>query len=287
MFRKQIYSQVQGITRVRTSLTKIKGYLLPLPPFEEQKRIVAKIEELMPYADEYDKANIELGKLNEKFPEDMQKSILQYAIQGKLVEQREEEGTAEELYHQIQVEKEQLVEEGKIKKQKKLPEITEEEIPFDIPKSWKWVRINEIASFIKAGGDKPKEIIDQKNSYYDVPVIGNGKENNGIVGYTTTPTVEVPCLTVSGRGTIGYTCYRSEPFTPIVRLIVLNFPSGISNHYIEYVLTAPLEKGVGTSIKQLTVPMIKTKLVPLPPIEEQKRIVAKIEDLEPYTERLE
>lgn len=82
----------------------------------------------------------EVVELNKKFPEDMQKSILQYAIQGKLVEQREEDGTAEDLYKQIQEEKKKLIKEGKIKKTKALPAITEDEIPFDIPENWKWVR---------------------------------------------------------------------------------------------------------------------------------------------------
>ena len=77
-------------------------------------------------------------------PQELKNSILQLAIQGKLVEQRPEEGTAEELYQQIQQEKQRLIKEGKIKKEKPLPEITDEEKPFDIPESWKWVRIQEI-----------------------------------------------------------------------------------------------------------------------------------------------
>src|SRR5690625_5955817 len=89
--------------------------------------------------------------------ESLKNSILQLAIQGKLVEQREEDGTAEELYKEIQLEKEKLIEEGKIRKQKKLPKITEEEIPFEIPDNWRWVRLNDLVKSIRAGGDKPKE----------------------------------------------------------------------------------------------------------------------------------
>ena len=120
--------------------------LFPLPPLEEQKRIVAKIEELLPQIDRYEKAWSKLEEFNKRFPDDMQKSILQYAVQGKLVEQRAEEGTAEELYKKIQAEKQKLIVEKKIKKEKPLPEITAEEIPFDIPESWKWVRIGEVFS---------------------------------------------------------------------------------------------------------------------------------------------
>ena len=139
-YQRKIEKDAEGSTNQSfLKLGNVKSYLVPLPPLEEQKRIVAKIEELMPYVDQYDKAYTAVEELNKKFPEDMQKSILQYAIQGKLVEQRKEDGTAEELYQQIQEEKEKLIKEGKIKKTKPLPEITEDEIPFDIPETWKWV----------------------------------------------------------------------------------------------------------------------------------------------------
>ena len=125
-----------------------KDYLatcvLPLPPLAEQKRIVAKIEELLPLVDRYEQAWTKLEDFNRRFPEDMKKSILQQAIQGKLVEQRPEEGTAQELYAQIQAEKQRLIKEGKIKKEKPLPEITEEEKPFEIPEGWMWVRVGDI-----------------------------------------------------------------------------------------------------------------------------------------------
>ena len=123
--------------------------LVALPSYEEQKRIVSIIEELMPYIDRYEKSWTKLDKFNKRFPSDMRKSILQLAIQGKLVEQREEEGTAEELYQQIQEEKQRLIDEGRIKKEKVLPEITEDEIPFEIPKSWKWVRLGSLGEYKK------------------------------------------------------------------------------------------------------------------------------------------
>ena len=118
----------------------IKNKPIPLPPLAEQKRIVAKIEELLPLVDRYGEAWDRLEELNKRFPDDMRKSVLQLAIQGKLVGQRPEEGTAEELYKKIQAEKQKLIKAGKIKKEKPLPEITEDEIPFEIPESWKWVR---------------------------------------------------------------------------------------------------------------------------------------------------
>lgn len=217
--------------------------------------------------------------------QDLKNSILQLAIQGKLVEQREEEGTAKELLKKIDAEKKQLIKEGKIKKQKTLPEIKEDEIPFDIPESWEWVRLIDLTLFIKAGGDKPKDFLKSKTETHTVPVIANGIQNDGIIGYTKEAIIEESCITVSGRGTIGFSCLRTEPFTPVVRLLVINISDQLDNKYVQNVLTALLERGVGTSIKQLTVPMIEPKLIPLPPLEEQKRIVAKIEELMPYVDK--
>lgn len=128
--------------------------VFPLPPLAEQKRIVAKIEELLPYIDRYEQAWSKLEQLNSRFPEDMKKALLQYAIQGKLVEQRPEEGTAEELFAQIQEEKRRLIAEKKIKKEKNLPEITEDEKPFEIPESWKWVRLQQIGELSRGRSQK-------------------------------------------------------------------------------------------------------------------------------------
>lgn len=217
--------------------------------------------------------------------QDLKNSILQLAIQGKLVEQREEEGTAKELLKKIDAEKKLLIKEGKIKKQKALPEIKEDEIPFDIPESWEWVRLIDLSLFIKAGGDKPKDFLKSKTETHTIPVIANGIQNDGIIGYTKKATVEKSCITVSGRGTIGFSCLRTEPFTPVVRLLVIKISDQLDNKYVQNVLTALLERGVGTSIKQLTVPMIEPKIIPLPPLKEQKRIVAKIEELMPYVDK--
>ena len=217
--------------------------------------------------------------------QDLKNSILQLAIQGKLVEQRKEEGTAKELLEKIEAEKKQLIKEGKIKKQKELPEIKEDEIPFDIPDSWEWVRLIDLSLFIKAGGDKPKDFLKSKTETHEVPVIANGIQNDGIIGYTKEATVEESCITVSGRGTIGFSCLRTEPFTPVVRLLVIKISNQLDDKYVQNVLTALIERGVGTSIKQLTVPMIEPKLIPLPPLEEQQRIVSKIEELMPYVDK--
>ena len=133
-----------GVKMPRVGTETMVNLLIPLPPLAEQKRIVAKIEELLPLVERYEAAWNRLEDFNKRFPTDMQKSILQMAIQGKLVEQRPEEGTGEELYHQIQAEKQALIKAGKIKKEKPLPEITEDELPFEIPEGWKWVRFSDL-----------------------------------------------------------------------------------------------------------------------------------------------
>ncbi len=107
-------------------------------------------------------------------PQELKNSILQLAIQGKLVEQRPEEGTAEELYQQIQAEKQKLIKEGKIKKEKPLPEITEEEKPFDIPESWKWVRIRSVTIL------NPKNTIEedeQEVAFIPMACVSDGYRN--------------------------------------------------------------------------------------------------------------
>jgi len=127
------------------TLEIIENCLLPLPPLSEQHRIVAKIEELLPYVDRYAAAYEKLEQFNAKFPEDMKKSILQYAIQGKLVEQRPEEGTGEELYRQIQTEKQRLIKEGRIKKEKPFSQNPAyQDYPFDIPDTWEFVKFGEL-----------------------------------------------------------------------------------------------------------------------------------------------
>ena len=122
---------------------KVALTVVPVPPLAEQKRIVAKIEELLPYIDRYEKAWSRLEDFNKRFPTDMQKSILQLAIQGKLVPQHHEEGSAEELYRNIIADKKERLQ-GKKESKLSSEIIEDEDIPFDIPNTWKWVRFGHI-----------------------------------------------------------------------------------------------------------------------------------------------
>ena len=276
--------------------------ILPLPPLAEQKRIVAKIEELLPLVDRYAVAYEKLEQVNAKFPDDMKKSILQYAIQGKLVEQRAEEGTGEELYQQIQVEKQRLVKEGKIKKGKPLPEIAEDEIPFDIPESWKWVRLRDIISVLGDGIHGTPQYDDTGKYFF---INGNNlvkgeiviKSDTKKVSYEEFKKYEKPLdestILVSINGTIGnYAFYNGEPVILGKSACYFSLISGIDKEYIcrllntQHFLDYAVKEATQTTIKNVSLKSMRMLPVPLPPLSEQKRIVEKLEEILPLCERL-
>ena len=285
LFKKTL-DAVNTVTINQITQKNLNNAIIPLPPLSEQKRIVAKIEELEPFVKQYDKAETELSALNGSFPEQLKKSILQYAIQGKLVAQDANDESAEALYAKIQAEKQKLIKEGKIKKDKPLPPITDDEVPFSIPPSWMWVRLGDIVNNLTAGGDKPKIFSENKTEHNIYPVIANGKINDGILGYTNKPVVTSKSITVSGRGTMGFVCIREANFVPIVRLLVLQINTFTDINFLKYTIEALVGEGTGSAVQQLTVPMLKPLLIPLPPLAEQKRIVAKVNDLMQYCEKL-
>ena len=276
--------------------------IIALPPIEEQQRIVAKIEELLPYVDRYAAAYEKLEQFNAKFPEDMKKSILQYAIQGKLVEQRPEEGTGEELYRQIQYEKQRLIKEGKIKKEKPLPEIAEDEIPFDIPESWKWVRLSEIISVL-GDGIHGTPVFDEMGDYYFVN--GNNLAKGHIVFKADTKKVSFDeyekhkkpldenTILISINGTIGnYAFYAGEPIILGKSACYFSVLTGVDKEYVRHLINTKffmdyaVKEATQTTIKNVSLKAMRMLPVPLPPLAEQKRIVAKLEEILPLCERL-
>ncbi len=230
-------------------------------------------------------------------------SILQRAIEGKLVAQDPSDEPASKLIERIREEKTRLIKEKKIRAPKQDSTIyrkddgsfyerigkteicIDDELPFEIPDSWEWVRLNTIATSIIAGGDKPKDFVQIQTEKASIPVVANGKTNDGIIGYTGVSVIDNPSITVSARGTIGYTKSRTYPYVPIVRLICIIPSVFIDLRFLSYAIEALLEEGVGTSIPQLTIPMIKLKLLPVPPLAEQKRIIEQIEALRPLIKR--
>ncbi|CAI7727454.1 restriction endonuclease subunit S [Bacillus altitudinis] len=293
-----------GGAQPNISKEKITASLIPLPPLEEQKRIVAKIEELKPYVDKYDVAYSEVEELNKKFPEDMQKSILQYAIQGKLVEQREEDGTAEELYQQIQEEKKKLIKEGKIKKTKALLEIAEDEILFDIPENWKWVRLGELLNKLTDGAHHTPKYTASGVPFISVKDVSGGKiefsntkfisqEEHEVLYKRCNPEKEDILLTKVGTTGIPVIVDTDQEFSLFVSVALLKFNTDlIYNKYLLYAIKAPVvqiqaqnnTRGVGN--KNWVMRDIANTILPLPPLEEQKRIVEKVEELLPYSKQL-
>ena len=280
----------------------VRTLLFPLPPLAEQKRIVAKIEELLPLIERYEKAWSRLENFNKRFPGDMQKSILQMAIQGKLVEQHPEEGTGEELYKQIQAEKQELIKAGKIKKEKTLLEITEDEIPFEIPESWRWVRLKELTECIGDGIHGTPEFQDNGGYYF---VNGNNLSNGQIIFRGNTQQVNqaefqkyrkpltLSTVLISINGTIGNIAfYNNEPIILGKSACYITLLGNIHREYIRVLLESKFfldyafREATQTTIKNVSLKAIRMLPVPLPPIAEQKRIVARLEELLPLCERL-
>lgn len=299
------YRGATGDIIIHISNDKLATILMPVPPLEEQHRIVAKIEEILPYIEQYDKAYTKLETFNKKFPEDMKKSILQLAMQGKLVEQRPEEGTADEQCEQIVAEKAQLIKDGKIKKEKPLPEITEDEIPFEIPASWKWVRLSAICEKIGSGSTPTGG----KNVYQDDGILflrsqnvyNDGLRFDGIAFISeelNRPNSVVVAkdilLNITG-GSIGRCALVPDDFDKaninqhvmIIRLVNLDLRFWV--HFViisAYIQQKIMDVQVGVSREGLSAEKLKNFIIPLPPLAEQKRIVAKIEELLPYCDQL-
>ena len=158
----------------------------------------------------------------------------------------------------------------------------EDEIPFEVPEGWAWCRLPVITTDIFAGGDKPDICEKRATEICNIPIYSNGIENDGLYGYTNKPRVTEPSITISARGTIGFCCARKTPFVPIVRLITITPSKEISLYYLKTVFEALIETGEGSSIPQLTVPGIKPKLIPIPPIMEQNRIQSKQDEILKY-----
>lgn len=290
--------------------TSISNLLIPLPPLAEQKRIVAKIEELLLYIDRYELAWSKLEQFNSRFPEDMKKSLLQYAIQGKLVEQRPEEGTAEELFTQIQQEKQRLISEKKIKKEKSLPEITEDEKTFDIPENWKWIRLGSILHYIDTGKSfKCDEIPPTGNKCGIIKVSavtwGKFNENESKTCYSNESWVDAyeihkndflicranTAALVGGCVIVDKISKRLMLSDKVLRL---HFTKMIYPFYVLWALRTPFVRnqfgsmatGTSESMKNISQDILKNTVIPLPPIPEQRRIVEKLEQLLPLCERL-
>ena len=300
-FQQSFIKQSTGTTFKAITNNVVINQLFPLPPLPEQKRIVAKIEELLPLVDRYEQAWQRLEVLNSRFPVDMQKSVLQLAIQGRLVPQLPEEGTGEDLFRQIQSEKQALIQSGKIKKEKPLPEITEDEIPFDIPESWKWVRISDVIDVRDGTHDTPKYVLD------GVPLVTSKNLVNGTIDFDTTKlisyedaelinlrsSVDDGDILFAMIGTIGNPVLVKKDREFCIKNMALFknidhdlFDMNYLLLFLQFEQSSMKKKASGGVQSFVSLKFLRQYLLPLPPLAEQKRIVARLEELLPLCEKL-
>ncbi len=298
---------------VHISGDKIGSILIPVPPFEEQHRIVAKIEELMPYIEKYEQAEKQLTKLNETFPEMLKKSILQQAVQGKLVPQNPNDEPASILLERIRTEKQALIKAGKIKKDKhesviitrdKIPyEIIDgkerciaDEVPFEIPDSWQWVHLYYIAaSDLGKTLDKAKNKGNFQHYLCSINVYWNGIDLSKVKEARFEDS-ELPKyllkkgdLLICEGGEVGRCCVwdKDMPMYYQNALHRVRFYGNINPYYFKCLME--LYKGIGiieehskgVTIKHLVQKSLNSLYFPLPPLAEQNRIVSKIEEIMP------
>lgn len=274
----------------------LKMVLMPLPPLAEQKRIVEKLDNVLANIDEL-KANEEkLSILQKNFPDKLKKSILQSAIQGKLTEQLATDDNVEDLLQAIKEEKERLIKEKKIKKQKPLPEITEDEIPFTIPENWKWIRINDVSSIYTGNSinAKEKELkysnVKQGYNYIatkDVDFNNCILYENGVkIPFETNFKIAkkgATLMCIEGGSAGRKVGFLKEDVCFGNKLCSFN-PMKIYDRYIFYVVQAPLfinnfKINMTGIIGGVSINKLKMILIPLPPLAEQKRIVEKLDKL--------
>ena len=227
-------------------------------------------------------------------PQELKSSILQLAIQGKLVEQRPEEGTGEELYRQIQAEKKRLIQEGKIKKEKPLPEIAEDEVPFEIPEGWKLIRLGSAITLLSGTDFSPEQYNDNGDGITYITG-ASCLTNTGVIPCRWTPMPRV----IANKGDVLLVCkgsgYGKTVICDVVeahiarQIMAVKKTDKLDMKYVMYYLNANINaikaagQGVIPGIDRGTV---LNMVFPLPPLAEQKRIVARLEEILPLCERL-
>ena len=299
-FQNMIYAEAKGTAQKGFYLKQLSNSLIPLPPLNEQHRIADKVSTFFAQLDAIDKAYEEYRELQQA----MKAKLLDLAIQGKLTDQREEDGNAQDLLKEIQAEKEKLIKEKKIKKEKPLLEIEADEIPFAIPNNWKWVRFGDIANYRKGpfGSSLTKamfvpksnntvKVYEQKNAIQKDASLGNyyisyDYYKQSMQSFTVSP----GDIIVSCAGTIGEAyILPSDIEVGIINQALMRVRNyqGIKKDYFlicfSYAITHGAHKGQGTAIKNIPpFSILKKMMFPLPPLAEQKRIVAKLDELLPH-----
>ena len=300
-----IEDQADGTTKQKELATAtIKAYLTPIPPLDEQRRILAKLSEVLPVVKNYGVVYDETTAMQEAFPESLKKSILQEAVQGKLVPQDPSDEPAEALLERIRAEKQRLIKEGKIKKDKhesvifrrdnshyeKLDGIErciDDEIPFDIPDSWVWSRFGQVISLLSGTDFKPEEYNDSQKGTPYITGASSLSENGILLNrWTETPRV------IANRGDVLLVCKGSGYGKTVIcdieeahiarQIMAIKRFVTLDMHYVRLFLQANFDKikskGQGV-IPGIDRNSVMNLLFPIPPLSEQHRIVEKHQEL--------
>ncbi|MFH1358527.1 MAG: restriction endonuclease subunit S [archaeon] len=298
-FRKAVQSQTRGGIKTELKPKKFLPLEIDLPNIEEQKQILSKINKV---ENEIKQLETNISK-DKKLLTSLKQSILSEAVQGKLVPQNPKDEPASELLKKIKKEKEKLIKEGKIKKQKLLPEISEDEMPYDLPEGWVWARLGNLVSILGDGIHGTPKYTKDGECFF---VNGNNLENGKIVIRENTKRVsEEECLKhnrplnensvlVSINGTIGNVAfYNNEKIMLGKSACYFNLLNMIDKKYIRllietnYFMDYALHSATGTTIKNVSLLAMRMFSVPLPPLPEQKRIVEKVDALMKFCDELE
>lgn len=269
--------------------------LFPVPPLAEQERIVAKIEELLPLVSEYDGVEKRISALNTEFPDKLRKSILQQAVQGKLTERDPSDEPAIELLDRIRAEKAKLIAEGKIKKEKIIPVISEEDQLFDIPDTWTWTTIADTCTNIQYGTSE-KSAPSGKVAVLRMGNLQGGKIDYSNLVYTSNDYDIERCHLeyndllfnrTNSKELVGKTAiYKAEIPAIYAGYLIRVTPIMIDSDYLNYVMQSHFFKKYCLAVKtdaigqsNINAEKLKRFVFPLPPLAEQKRIVARVEEV--------
>lgn len=295
LYWKSIESKKSGTGQPNVNATKLSEIVFPFPPLAEQKRIADKVSELFKQVDIIEKNVAEYQGLEQA----MRSKLLDLAMHGKLVKQDSNDEPASELLKQIQSEKAQLVKEGKIKKGKKLPEITDDEKPFDIPDSWKWVRFGNVLNIISAKRVHKSDWQKSGIPFYRAREIAKLAKDNQVDNdlfiseelFDELSKYGIPepnDLMVTGVGTLGKTYIvksNDKFYYKDASVLCMKNYGHISSDYIKSVMESPyMQKEIkksssGTTVGTLTIIRLSNYLFPLPPLDEQRRIADKVSEL--------
>ena len=282
----------------------LKAVLVPIPPLSEQNRLVERYNILLSLIGKYELEANKLNCLNQKVYDKLKKSVLQEAIRGKLVPQLAEEGSAQDLLEQIKLEKQKLAKEGKLKKSalassvifrgddnryyeqigKKCLDITDE-IPFDIPENWQWIKLDQGISLLSGRDLEPSQYNDLHHGIPYITGASNFVNSNLIINRWTEAPITISNkgdLLLTCKGTIGSMAFNDIGQIHIARQVMAITSYGIELKYIKCFLQSNLsilEKNANSMIPGISRSTLLGMLFPLPPFKEQQRIVAQIEKL--------